>query len=316
MMAGAWQRAMIAFARNVQAKRLLQGLLGRSLLAQRFVGRPTAEAAVAMAADLKARDGITSSLFYLGEYVDDPARTAETVRQSCQVARLLGDAGLDAHVSIDPTAVGYLTSDALAKQNAEAIGRAIAAQPAAPGNWLMLDMEDLDLLEPTLDMHRHLMAAGIRTGVTLQARLRRTSSDLEPLLYTPTSVRLVKGAFPLGAQHDHQGRSKINEVFAALSERMLSPDARAAGFYPSFATHDGALVDRVIELARGNGWTTGEYEIECLYGVRQRWQQELRRRGVSVRVYLPFGTDWWAYVLRRVGERPQNLLHVARRKRS
>jgi proline dehydrogenase len=307
---------MIAVARSAKAKRLLQAPVGRSLLAHRFVGRPTAEAAVGVAAALWARHGITSSLFYLGEYVDDPVRTAETVRQSCDVARLLGDAELDAHVSIDPTAVGYLTSDALARHNAEMIGRVIAAQPAAASNWLMLDMEDLELLEPTLDMHRHLMAAAIPSGVTLQARLRRTPSDLEPLLNTPTSVRLVKGAFPLGAEHDHPSGSTITDAFAALAERMLSLDARAAGFYPSFATHDGALVERVIELSRANHWTTREFEIECLYGVRPRWQHELRQRGIPVRVYLPFGTDWWAYVVRRVGERPQNLLQVARRKRS
>ncbi|HEY3006544.1 MAG TPA: proline dehydrogenase family protein [Micromonosporaceae bacterium] len=312
----AWQTAMITIARSAKAKRLLHRPIGRSLLAQRFVGRATAEEAVVAAADLKAEQGITSTLFYLGEYVDDVGRTAETVRQSCRAARLLADAGLDVHISIDPTAVGYLTSDALAKKNAEEVGRAIPAQPTTSRNCLMLDMEDLTLLEPTLEIHRHLMSTGIPSGVTLQARLRRTPTDLEPLLQTSTHVRLVKGAFPLGSQFDHQGRSAINEAFVALAGRMLSPEARAARMYPSFATHDEELVDRVIKMATEHGWAPHEYEIECLYGVRPQWQRELRRRGVQVRVYLPFGDDWWAYVLRRVGERPRNLLQVARRGRS
>jgi proline dehydrogenase len=315
-MEGVWQRAMIALARSAQVKRLLQGPIGRSLLAQRFVGRATAEEAVVAAAGLRAQQGITSSLFYLGEYVDDVSRTAEAVRQSCNVARLLADAGLDVHVSIDPTAVGYMTSDALAKENAEEIGRVIATQPTTSRKCLMLDMEDLDLLEPTLDLHRHLVSIGVPSGVTLQARLRRTPSDLAPLLQTSSYVRLVKGAFPLGPQHDHQGRSAINEAFVALAGRMLSPEARAARMYPSFATHDEVLVEHVIKLAAEHGWTVDEYEIECLYGVRPQWQCALRRRGIHVRVYLPFGTDWWAYVLRRVGERPQNILQVARRRRS
>ncbi len=96
---------------------------------------------------------------------------------------------------------------------------------------------------------------------------------------------------------------------------MLSLEARAAGMYPSFATHDGTLIDHIVKMAIEHGWDTGEYEIECLYGVRPQWQRELRQRGLQVRVYLPFGRDWWAYVLRRVGERPQNLLQVARRRR-
>jgi proline dehydrogenase len=303
---------MIAVARSERAKRVLQSAVGRTLLAKRFVGYTTADAAAAAALELRVRHGITSSLFYLGEYVDDPDRAAETVRQSCEAAELLGKVGLDVHVSADPTAIGYMTSEALAKENAERIARTIAAQPAGGRNYLLLDMEDLTLLEPTLELHRHLTDAGLPTGITLQARLRRTKSDLEPLLHLPTAVRLVKGAFPLGPEHDHQGRSAIAQSFLVLAEQMLAPEARDAGFYPSFATHDDAIIDRVIGLAWASGWRPEEYEVECLYGVRTRWQSELRRHGVNVRVYLPFGADWWPYVMRRVGENPSNLLRVAR----
>ncbi|MEJ3652140.1 proline dehydrogenase family protein [Actinomycetes bacterium KLBMP 9759] len=260
---------------------------------------------------LWAESGITASLFYLGEYIDDPARTEETVRQSCEVAALLGRVGLDVHVSVDPTAIGYLTSERLCKDNAERIARVVAAGSGGR-RYLMLDMEDLAMVQPTLDLLHHLRSQGLPAAITLQARLRRTRDDLVPLLATPTSVRLVKGAFPLGPEHDHQSRSAITSNFLSLAAMMLSAEARKSGFYPTFATHDDAIGREVVRIADANGWQRDEYEIEFLYSVRPAWQDELRRNDVAVRVYLPFGTDWWPYVMRRLGENPRNLLLVAR----
>jgi proline dehydrogenase len=93
---------------------------------------------------------------------------------------------------------------------------------------------------------------------------------------------------------------------------MLSREAREAGFYPSFGTHDDEIGREVVKMANARGWRRDEFEIELLYGVRTHWLHELRRQGVAVRVYLPFGTDWWPYVMRRLGENPRNLLLVAR----
>jgi proline dehydrogenase len=176
----------------------------------------------------------------------------------------------------------------------------------------MLDMEDLSLVDPTLALHRHLVAAGLPAAITLQARLRRTTHDLAPLLDMPTSIRLVKGAFPRGPTDDHQGRNAIDAAFLGLARKMLSPHARGAGLYPVFATHDDTLGRQLIAVAQAKGWAPHEYEFEMLYGVRPAWQQELRARGISVRVYLPFGTDWWPYAMRRVGENPKNALLMGR----
>lgn len=307
----AWQRCAITIARSGGAKRVLQPVIGRTVLARRFVAYETAEAAVSAAQSLLADSGITASLFYLGEYIDDSGRTEETVRQSCEVAELLGQVGLDVHVSVDPTAIGYLTSERLCKDNAERIARAVAAS-AGGRRYLMLDMEDLAMLEPTLDLLHHLRSRELPAAITLQARLRRTRDDLVPLLKTPTSVRLVKGAFPLGPEHDYQGRRAITGNFLSLAAMMLSAEARETGFYPSFGTHDDAIGREIVRIADANGWRRDEYEIEFLYGVRTAWQHELRRNGVAVRVYLPFGIDWWPYVMRRLGENPRNLLLLTR----
>lgn len=306
-----WQRIAIGVAQSGSAKRILQPAIGRTLLARRFVEHPTAEAAVSAARALRAGLGINASLFYLGEYVNDPARAEETVGQSCTAAELLSREELDVHVSVDPTAIGYMTSAELCRRNAERVARAVAAN-ARGRNYLMLDMEDLAILEPTLDLLYYLLSCRLPAAITLQARLRRTKDDLLPLLKTPAAVRLVKGAFPLGPEHDYQGRRAINENFLSLAAMMFSREAREAGFYPSFGTHDDEIGREIAKMASANGWTRDDYEIEFLYGVRTQWLRELRQQGVAVRVYLPFGTDWWPYVMRRLGENPRNLLLVAR----
>jgi proline dehydrogenase len=306
-----WQRAAIRVAQSTAAKRFLQPLIGRTLLARRFVDFATADAAVAAAVTLHEELGVSASLFYLGEYIDDPSRAEETVRQSCRIGELLGRSGLDVHISVDPTAIGFMTSEQLCKQNAERIAGTVAAH-ARGRSYLMLDMEDLRLLPPTLELLRHLLALRLPSGITLQARLRRTASDLAPILDTPAGVRLVKGAFPLGPEDDYQGASAIDQNFLALADMMLSPQAKRAGLYPSFATHDDRLGRAVVAMASERGWLPSEYEIEFLYGVRSDWLRQLRQMGVPVRVYLPFGTDWWPYVMRRLGENPRNALLVAR----
>jgi proline dehydrogenase len=303
---------MIALARSERLKEAMQRFAATTRLATRFVGGDGPEAAVATARRLIDDAGITASLFYVGEYVSDAAVVDRNVAMTLAAIERLGAEGLDAHVSIDPTAIGYIAGERLGAQNAERLARAVAGQPGNGRNFLMLDMEDLSLVEPTLRLHRKLLGRGLPAAVTLQARLRRAEHDLLPLLTKATSVRLVKGAFPRGPEDDYQGRRAITNNYLALARLMLSGEARKAGFYPVFATHDDALARHVGELARTNGWRPDQYEFELLYGVRPDWQQELREQGLAVRVYLPFGTDWWPYAIRRVGERPRNVLLLGR----
>jgi proline dehydrogenase len=156
----------------------------------------------------------------------------------------------------------------------------------------MLDMEDLSLVEPTLRLQRDLLDQGLPVAVTLQARLRRTEGDLESVLTRAPAVRLVKGAFPRGPEHDHQGKAAIQRSYLSLARTMLSPPARQAGLHPVFATHDDGLIGRVAELARGMGVQQDGYEFEFLY--------------------VAFGVAWWPYAVRRVGEHPRNALLLGR----
>lgn len=303
---------MIRLARSASARAVAGRAVGATSLASRFVGGESAHAAVATARRLRDELGISASLFHLGEYVSDPALVERTVEATRSAIALLGADGLDVNVSVDPTGIGQLASDELCARMAERLARAVAEFPPSRRNSLVLDMEDLARVEPTLRLHDQLRALGLPAAVTLQARLRRTDADLRSLIGAARAIRLVKGAFPLGAEHDHQGRAQVDRAYLRLAEVMLSADAKRSGLYPIFATHDDQLVSRIAATAQASGWGADEYEFEMLFGVREEWQRRLRAQGLSLRLYLPFGEDWWAYAVRRLGESPRNLLLLGR----
>jgi proline dehydrogenase len=176
----------------------------------------------------------------------------------------------------------------------------------------MLDMEDADYVTRTLALHHRLAAEGIPVAQTLQASLKRTAEDLAAIVERGGSVRLVKGAFADGRTHAFQSRAEIDTSYLALARAMLGAEARMRGFRPVFGTHDDALIAEIRLIARNGGWSPGSYEFEMLYGVRTELQKQLREQGEQVRLYLPFGRDWWPYAIRRVGESPRNAALLAR----
>jgi proline dehydrogenase len=318
-----FQRTTIALARSPLMGRTMRAMAARTSLARRFVGGADVDAAVQTALRLRDAHGIRASLFYLGEYVAEPVAIEHNVSQAIEACHALGAAGLDVHVSIDPTAIGFMASDALGTENARRIGVAASAaarataDSAAPRiggaarNWVVLDMEDSGIRDRTCALHRDLLQAGLPAGLTLQARRRRTPEDLAWAIRQRTSLRLVKGAFPERAL-DHAGRARIDQAYLDAAGIMLSHEARESGFYPVFGTHDDRLAGAIMTLARERGWPPDAFEFEMLYGVRPDWQLALRGLGYNVRVYLPFGADWWPYAIRRVGENPRNAWLLAR----
>jgi proline dehydrogenase len=305
-----WQSLMIALARSPRVTRWMQANRATAGLARRFVGGLDAEQAIGTARRLH-QAGFRTSLYCLGEYVADPAQIAETVRQKKLAIMLLKDAGLQVHVSVDPTQIGYGYDDALGERNAIEIGRSIQ-QSSGEEPVLMLDMEDAGYVTRTLELRDRLAAEGIPVAQTLQAYLKRTGDDLAHIIASGGRVRLVKGAFADPASHAFQSRTAIDENYLALARNMLSEDAKARGFRPVFGTHDDALIAEIRLLAEKGGWQPGQYEFEMLYGVRTELQRLLHEAGEQVRLYLPFGRDWWPYAVRRVGESPRNAAVLAR----
>lgn len=308
-----WQSWMIALARSPGVTRWMQGNRATASIARRFVAGADAARAVTVARDLE-RAGFKASLYYLGEYVKDPAVVAENGRQKVAVAESLGAAQLQIHVSIDSTQIGYALDEAAGQALALKIGariRELAGSNTAPP-VLMLNMEDAEYVNRILALRASLRAAGVPVAQTLQAYLKRSAGDLAPIIAAGGQVRLVKGAFADARLHAHQGRAAIDANYLALARTMLSAEAKASGFRPVFGSHDEALISEIRRIAKNGGWQPGQYEFEMLYGVRAELQRKLREAGEQVRIYLPYGRDWWPYAVRRVGESPRNAALLAR----
>lgn len=314
MLRRTWQSSMILLARSAWMKNFMQKSRAGSLLARRYVAGANAAAGLECAADLFSTRQIRSSLFYLGEYVSNPGVVAENVAQKLEIATLLGASKLDVHVSVDPTQVGYMISPGQADENARKIAQAIArAAGGGPGiHALMLDMEDQSVTDDTIALHDRLQDEALPVALTLQAYLRRTEADLLCQIERGSRVRLVKGAFAAGGTVAYLSQDAIKENYRRLISLMLSPAAKDAGFYPIIATHDTSLHDYAIACATENGWLPDQWEFEMLLGVRENVAYALAARGCRVRLYVPFGRDWWPHAVRRIGENPRNVVLLTR----
>jgi len=312
-----WQSAMIGLARSKTITRLMQGNCLMRGLAGRFVGGSSSSTAIRKSAELNGL-AVTTSLYYLGEYVESPAAIEENMARLIEAIEQLGQSKLDIHISIDPTQIGYAYSDELGEANALRLGKLISEQPAAGRRRLaMLDMEDFSVVQKTLDLRARMAQAGYPTGITIQAYLFRSEQDVRDLVESgAAAVRLVKGAFAESREHAWTSRADINREFLGRAADLLSAEAKGHGVYPIFATHDEKMIKAIKELARQNQRSKDEYEFEMLLGVRTPLQNSLATEGYGLRLYLPFGTDWWPYTVRRIGENPANARFVLNALRS
>ncbi|BDW95277.1 proline dehydrogenase [Thalassospira tepidiphila] len=307
---GFWQKSMIAVACSKPLRTLGEAIGRKTGLAAQFVSANDGIGHVSRANALAAQ-GIRISSFYLGEYVEDITQVRETVDQLGFVMPSLDMSGLDVHVSIDPSQLGYMQGEAVLTKHVDEIAnqiRDIAAQANSSQTIrLMIDMEDFDMVDDTLALHHRLATAGVPVAQTLQARLHRTESDLNDMIARGAMVRLVKGAMAPPASVSFTDRDQIDDNYLKLAGMMLSDAAKQSGFFPVFGSHHRDLVLRIAKLADQSGWARDQFEFEMLYGVNQPLQRELVAAGYRLRLYAPFGKDWWAYAWRRVGENPRNL---------
>ena len=306
-----WQGFMIALARSEAITRFVQDWAPGSGLARRFVAGPKVEDAVTTARELRTRR-LTTSTFFLGEYVTDSRKVETNVSGILRAISAIDGTEVDLHLSVDPSQIGYAVSDSLGEGNARRIAEAMGAKSADLRKTLMLDMEDADYVQKTLDLHDRLKADGFPVAITLQAYLRRTEADLCALTAKGATIRLVKGAFLGSADIAFASRREVDENYMRLAEILLAEESKAAGTRPVFGTHDHKMIAALRDMARKGGWHRHEYEFEMLLGVRPDLQTRLAAQGESVRVYMPFGRDWWPYAVRRVGESPRNAWFLTR----
>jgi proline dehydrogenase len=269
-------------------------------------GEKTADAVAATS--VLVDDGLRVTLDYLGEDTTDAAQAEATVAAYKEVLADLAAKGLAPHaeVSVKLSAIGQSLSDnghKVALENAREICR--AARNA--GTTVTLDMEDHTTTDSTLSILRELRKDFPETGAVLQAMLRRTESDCRALAYEGSRVRLCKGAYMEPEQVAFQDRIDVDKSYVRCLKVLLNGQG-----YPMIATHDPRMVQIASSLASRFGRRPGTYEFQMLFGIRPEEQKRLAAAGETVRVYIPYGTEWYGYLMRRLAEKPQNLAFFVR----
>ena len=289
---------ILAAAGNDTLRTVLTSVPGSRGVVRRFVAGDTTDDAVTTAAALVA-DGLAVTLDHLGENVTDADGAEATVQAYLELLHRLHADKL-AHrveVSVKLSATGQSVHEALALGNASRI--CAAAEQA--GTTVTLDAEDHTTTDATLRVLAELRRSWPSTGAVLQSYLRRTEQDCHALAVQGSRVRLCKGAYAEPPEVAFTDPQDVALSFVRCANVLL-----AGPGYPMFATHDPRLVDIVTERARWFGREPGSFEYQMLYGVRPAEQRRLVAGGATVRVYLPYGSDWYGYLLRRLAERPAN----------
>ena len=267
--------------------------------ASRFVAGETLDTAIEAARRLN-EDGISASLDLLGESVTNRAEAAAARDEVLRILDRIAATGADANVSIKLTQMGLDLDYDLCRENAERV----LDKAREHGIFVRLDMESSAYTDRTLSLfhdHLHPKYQGL-VGVVIQTSLRRSSEDIDRLIATGARVRLCKGAYAEPPSVAFPDKRDVDAAYATLAERLLE-----RGEYPAIATHDEELIRHVEEYVARRELPASRFEFQMLYGVRRDLQLELRKKGYNVRVYVPFGTEWYPYLMRRLAERPANV---------
>ena len=275
---------------------------------RRFMPGETLADALEAAERLERGAGIPTLITFLGENVADEAEAAAVADHYAEAAAAVAARGLDAELSVKPTHLGLDLGAAVAERSL----RRLTEAAEAAGNWVWLDMESSPYVDPTLELYHAIRPDHPRFGICLQAYLRRTPEDLESLIPLGAAVRLVKGAYAEPADVAFPDKSAVDQAFFDLAVRMLADDARKAGTRAALATHDGALIRRIDEWAAKEGLGDGAYEYQMLYGIAREEQKRLAVAKKAVRVLISYGEHWFPWYVRRLAERPANLVFVLR----
>ncbi len=289
-----------SLAGSARLKRLASryGMRSPRSFARRFVAGESIEDAIAAARALEAQ-GLSQTLDLLGESVASEAEARAATEAYLAMIPRIAAAGVGRNVSIKLTQLGLGLSGPLAEANL----RVILERAASDGFFVRIDMENSPYVETTLTIFERLFVSGLtNVGVVLQSALKRSDADLERVMALGARVRLVKGAYKEPSEVAWQSKSDVDAAYVRLLDRLLR-----AGTFPAVATHDPDMIAAAHRIARDAAIPPDRYEFQMLYGVRRDLQAALRSQGFGVRVYIPYGREWFPYFMRRLGERPANV---------
>ncbi len=305
-MIGAVSKAFFqSLAGSQKLKRLASryGMRNERSFAHRFIAGETIEDAIATARRIQAA-GLLVTLDYLGESVATIAEADTATRAYLRLLEQIAASGIERNISLKLTQLGLTIDRATSVDNLRRILDAGAAQSF----FVRIDMENSPFTAVTLDVFETMWQQGYRNvGIVLQSALLRSDADAVRMNALGARVRLVKGAYKEPKNVAYQAKADVDAAFVRIMRRLLTD-----GHYPAIATHDPAMIDETRAFAREHGIPSDRYEFQMLYGVRRDLQSSLTRDGHRVRVYVPFGREWFPYFMRRLGERPANVGFVIR----
>jgi len=277
------------------------------LAVRRFMPGETVDDAV-KAALAENQQALLVTLTHLGENLQHRAEADAVLEHYLGVLQRMAVEGVKGEVSIKPTQLGYDIDSAMCTHHT----RVLAEAARVHGSRLWIDMEGTSYTDGTLALYREIRRTHGNVGVCLQAYLRRTRADLESLLPLEPAIRIVKGAYAEPANLAFPDKREVDENFHWMAERLWSAEGRAAGSWATLGTHDPVLTSRLVRSAERLGVPANGYEIAMLYGIQRPEQLRLVRSGLSVRVLISYGEHWFPWYMRRLAERPANLLFVAK----
>jgi len=273
-------------------------------LTTRFIAGENIDEAVAAIREINAR-GCSASFDHLNESVGSVAGTEAEVREYLDVLARIDETGIDSNISIKLTQFGLKLDPEIAYRNA----RRIVADAARRGIFVRVDMEGSSGTQATIDLFKRLRAEfGLNdVGIVVQSYLYRTMDDVRDLLKIPARIRLCKGAYNEPPEVAFPEKKAVDDNYVGVMQALLS-----SGVYHGIATHDPKMIDATVEFAQREGIVKEAFEFQMLYGIRRDLQQQIVERGYRLRVYVPFGAEWFPYFMRRLAERPANVLFVAK----
>ncbi len=297
------RHTLLALSKSGTARRLVtQSRLFRPAV-RRFIAGDTLDEALPVVAALNAR-GLLATMDLLGEATVTEADARAAARAYAEVLAVIAESGLPTNVSLKLSQLGLDVALDLAE---ELLGD-IARRAAEFGNFVRVDMEDSTRLPATLEVFDRVWEGGRHNvGIVLQAYLYRTPADVERYVARGVNVRLCKGAYdePPAVAFPH--KPDVDRQFARLTERLLT-----GGAYTAIATHDESLIAYAKAVAAAHAIPPTRFEFQMLHGIRRDLQEALAQQGYRVRIYVPFGLHWYPYFMRRLAERPANVLFLAR----
>jgi proline dehydrogenase len=294
------KEAMLTLAHQDSIKQFVMYHPAGRRVARRFVAGETLDDALAVARQLN-RQGISVSLDHLGENVNDEAAARATADDYLTTLDRIGAEGVEANCSVKLTALGLDVDEQLCRDNV----RRILGHARRHSIFIRVDMEGSPYTQRTLDLVSELCQEFDNLGTVLQTNLYRTPRDVEHLIASQTRVRLVKGAYLEPSDIAYPHKADVDEQYGFLMRQLLE-----RGSYPAIATHDERILSEARAFAARQHIARARFEFQMLYGIRRDLQTYLTGEGYNVRVYVPYGTEWYPYLTRRMAERPANLMFI------